>query len=59
MEIADSWVSVGDPGMGLSQGKLWENHHYVKDLPMKPNMIEEMKILGDEEEETEKKDEEN
>lgn len=58
MEVADSWVSVGDPGMGLSQGKLWDNHHYVKDLPMKPNMIEEMKILGDEEEETEKKGEE-
>ena len=58
MEIADSWVSVGDPGMGLSQGKLWENHHYVKDLLMKPNMIEERKILGDEEDETEKKDEE-
>ena len=53
MEIADSWVSVGDPGMGLSQDKLWKNHHYAKELTMKPNIIEEMKILGDEDVETE------
>ena len=51
MEIADSWVSVGDPGMGLSQGPLWKNHHSVKELDKKPNMIETMKIMTGEEEE--------
>ena len=57
MEIADSWVSVGDPGMGLSQDSLWKNHHYVKELPLKPNMIEEMTIVTDESEESEPEDE--
>lgn len=50
MEIADQWVSVGDPGMGLDQGKLWRDHHSVKEMQLKPNMIEEMKIIGAEEE---------
>jgi cyclophilin family peptidyl-prolyl cis-trans isomerase len=53
MEIADSWVSVGDAGMGLSQGPLWKNHHSVKELDKKPNMIEEMKIMTGEEEKEE------
>jgi cyclophilin family peptidyl-prolyl cis-trans isomerase len=58
MEIADSWVSVGDPGMGLSQGPLWENHHSVKELTLKPNMIEEMTIMTDEDEEEEEEESE-
>ncbi|MFA7484175.1 MAG: peptidylprolyl isomerase [Vulcanimicrobiota bacterium] len=46
MEIADSWVSVGDPGMGLSQDKLWQNHRMGEELLLKPNVIKEMKVWG-------------
>lgn len=48
MEVADSFVSVGDPGMGLDQGKLWKNHHFVKELEKKPTMIETVTVVTDE-----------
>lgn len=52
MEIADSFASVGDPGMGLDQGALWANHRMIEKLTKKPNVIKEMRVLeeGDEEE---------
>lgn len=46
MEIADQFVSVGDPGMGLDQDALWADTGKVLDpLTTRPTMIKSMKIV--------------
>lgn len=46
MEAADQFVSVGDPGMGLDQDRLWANTQMVLDpLPVKPTMILSAKVV--------------
>lgn len=45
METADGFVSVGDPGMGLDQDKLWQNTRMVDGLNPKPTMIVSAKIV--------------
>jgi peptidyl-prolyl cis-trans isomerase A (cyclophilin A) len=40
MEVVDQFVEVGDPGMGLDQGRLWEDGgNYLESLAVKPTMI--------------------
>lgn len=40
MEVVDSFPAVGDPSMGLDQGKLWANgESYLGSLREKPAMI--------------------
>lgn len=46
-EIAKNFVSVGDPGMGLDQGKLWNNGgQYLNSLKKKPTMIIKAEVIG-------------
>lgn len=46
MDVADSWKSLGDPAMGLSQASLWaEGDAYLLTLPEQPNMIVKMEIV--------------
>lgn len=52
MELADKFVSVGDPGMGLDQAKLWNNTRMVDSLSSKPTMIVSAKVLTPETEPT-------
>jgi peptidyl-prolyl cis-trans isomerase A (cyclophilin A) len=41
MELTETFVSLGDPSMGLDQGRLWSNGEaYLESLPVKPTMIE-------------------
>jgi len=41
MEVVDAFVRVGDPGMGLDQGRLWfDGEAYLESLEVKPTMIE-------------------
>lgn len=45
MEIVDSFAVVGDPQMGLDQGKLWEDGaSLIESLDDKPTMIEKAVI---------------
>lgn len=47
-DIAQKFKSVGDPGMGLDQGRLWEEgDKYLESLPadQKPSMIEKAEIV--------------
>ena len=45
-DIAKGFVSVGDPGMGLDQGMLWNNgEQYLQSLKKKPNMIIKAEIV--------------
>lgn len=46
MEAADAFKSVGDPGMGLDQTKMWEDPGYLKSLPEQPTMIKSMKQVS-------------
>ena len=40
MEVVDKFVRVGDPSMGLDQGRLWaDGGAYLESLPVKPTMI--------------------
>jgi homoserine O-acetyltransferase len=46
MEVVDQFVQVGDPGSGLSQGRLWEDGAaYLESLAVKPTMIERAGVL--------------
>ena len=45
-ELTEKFKQVGDPSMGLDQGKLWEDTQgYLKSLPEKPNMILKAEVL--------------
>lgn len=47
-EAAQKFKSVGDPGMGLEQDRLWEDgEEYLKELPanQKPTMIRKAELL--------------
>ena len=40
MDVVDKFVRVGDPSMGLDQGRLWaDGGAYLESLPVKPTMI--------------------
>jgi homoserine O-acetyltransferase len=40
MDVVDKFVQVGDPSMGLDQGRLWaDSGTYLESLPVKPTMI--------------------
>jgi len=40
MDVVDKFVRVGDPSMGLDQGRLWaDGGTYLESLPVKPTMI--------------------
>ena len=40
MDVVDKFVQVGDPSMGLDQGRLWaDGGTYLASLPVKPTMI--------------------
>lgn len=46
MEIVDQFVSVGDPSMGLDQGRLWRGGEaYLEGLEQKPTMILSAEII--------------
>ena len=52
MEIVDQFAMVGDPSMGLDQGRLWSSGgKYIESLRMKPTMIKRLYIGKDEAEE--------
>ena len=45
-ENSEKFKSVGDPGMGLDQGRLWEDgEKYLKEQADKPNMIIKAEII--------------
>jgi peptidyl-prolyl cis-trans isomerase A (cyclophilin A) len=40
MDVVEKFVRVGDPSMGLDQGRLWaDGAAYIESLPVKPTMI--------------------
>lgn len=44
-EFIESFVAVGDPSMGLDQGRLWSNGGaYLDSLETKPTMIESARV---------------
>jgi peptidyl-prolyl cis-trans isomerase A (cyclophilin A) len=46
MEAVDQFVQVGEPGMGLDQGRLWsDGENYLESLPLKPTMIVSARML--------------
>lgn len=46
MEVVDGFPSVGDPSMGLDQGRLWSNgESYLNSLSEKPTMIKTVVIV--------------
>ena len=48
MEIVDQFAMVGDPSMGLDQGRLWSNgESYLESLRMKPTMIKRLYVGKD------------
>jgi len=50
MDIVDQFVQVGDPGMGLDQGRLWSSGgEYLESLEKKPTMIKRIYLWEDEE----------
>ncbi len=52
MDIVDQFAMVGEPGMGLSQGRLWaDGEAYLESLVMKPTMIESIVVREDSKEE--------
>ena len=45
MDVVDKFVQVGDPSMGLDQGRLWaDGGNYIESLPVKPTMIEKATV---------------
>jgi len=45
LEFIESFVAVGDPSMGLDQGRLWsDGGAYLDSLETKPTMIESAKV---------------
>jgi len=45
MDVVDRFLSLGDPSMGLDQGRLWANGDaYLDSLPVKPTMIETARV---------------
>jgi len=45
MDVVDKFVQVGDPSMGLDQGRLWaDGGNYLESLPVKPTMIEKATV---------------
>jgi cyclophilin family peptidyl-prolyl cis-trans isomerase len=46
MEVVDSFVEVGEPGLGLDQDRLWnDGESYLQELTLKPTMILAAKVL--------------
>lgn len=46
MEVVDSFVEVGEPGLGLDQDRLWnDGEAYLQELTVKPTMILAAKVL--------------
>ena len=47
MDVVDKFVRVGDPSMGLDQGRLWaDGGAYLESLPVKPTMIQHAEVVG-------------
>ncbi|MDR0781348.1 MAG: peptidylprolyl isomerase [Pseudomonadales bacterium] len=45
MEVVDQFVEVGDPSMGLDQGRLWQDGgNYLDSLTLKPTMILALRV---------------
>jgi homoserine O-acetyltransferase len=45
MDVITEFVAVGDPSMGLDQGRLWSNGEaYLESLAVKPTMIERARV---------------
>jgi Peptidyl-prolyl cis-trans isomerase (rotamase) - cyclophilin family len=46
MDVVDQFVQVGDPGMGLDQGRLWsDGANYLESLDTKPTMIRSARVI--------------
>ena len=46
MDVVDAFVEVGDPGMGLDQGRLWgDGGNYLESLTVKPTMIRSTRVV--------------
>jgi homoserine O-acetyltransferase len=46
MDVVEKFVQVGDPSMGLDQGRLWaDGDAYLASLPVKPTMIESATVV--------------